>query len=773
MSELRERLASALAERYTIEREIGRGAMATVFLARDPKHDRSVAIKVLRSDFAVQAPERFLREIRLSAHLTHPHILPLYDSGEAEGLLYYVMPFIDGETLRDRLTRVQRLTVEGVLQLGREVADALEHAHRHGVIHRDIKPENILLAEGHAIVADFGVARAIDAAGEVTLTDQGSAVGTPVYMSPEQVAGDSDLDGRTDLYSLGCVLFEALTGQPPFTATTLQSLLLRRLLESAPHLLTLREDAPVALDALIARALARDRAERFASAAEFADALRAVEHNEITPVPGARSPATTTRLPEPVSIAVLPFLNLSSDKENEYFADGMTEELINALVKVPGLRVASRTSAFAFKGKDLGVWDIGQRLKVRHVLEGSVRKAGNRVRITAQLVDAMNDSHLWSDVFDRKMKDVFAIQDEIAHTIAQTLRGQLTTPAPAPATAVERGTSNLEAYDQFLLGRFHTNRRTPQSLHAGADAFRRATELDPGYALAHAGRAECWALLGFDEFSGGVPPREAMPRAKEAALRALQLQPDLAEAHSVLGIVAFIFDWDWATAERELVLAATLKPTAYLALVWYAMLLALFGRDEESMRASVRAQTAEPLLAGAHTMVGRCHYWARRFDEAERVFRVVLEMEPGYVPAYVALGRLYMAIGRQEAALAALERAVELIGRKTPQLTAMIGEVYARMGHVSEALEALEQLRRERSGSHVPVVYDAIIMGGLGQMDDSFKALEQACEERSGWLPVVCRDPAWDPWRVDPRFVALMQRVGFSASYRSTPPSEY
>ena len=759
MSDLRARLQAALGDRYAIVREVGRGGMATVFLARDPKHDRQVAIKVLRPDLTTLGPERFLREIRLCAQLTHPHILPLHDSGETDGLLYYVMPFIEGESLRERLSREQRLPVEAVLTLGREVAEALEHAHRHGIIHRDIKPENILLTEGHAVVADFGVARAISEAAGTTLTEAGSAVGTPVYMSPEQVAGDLDLDGRTDLYSLGCVLFETLTGQPPFTATTLQSLLLRRLLESAPHVLTLRQDAPASLDAVIARVLARDRAERYADAAEFADALRSIERTGSTPLAGAAASVTVSRPAELVSIAVLPFVNLSSDKENEYFSDGMTEELINALVKVPGLRVASRTSAFTFKGKELGVRDIGQRLKVQHVMEGSVRKAGNRVRITAQLVDVADDRHLWSEVFDREMADVFAIQDEIAGTIAQTLRGRLTTPVLVPAP-LQRGTENLEAYNQYLQGRFHANRRTPQSLHAGAEAFRRATELDPGYALAHAGWAECWAILGFDEFGAGIPPLEAMPRAKQAALRALELQPDLAEAHTVLGIIATIFDWDWAAAERELALAASLKPTASLALLWYALLLNILGRNEESLRASVRAQTAEPLLAGAHTVVGRSHYYARRFDEAERAFRAVLEMEPGYVPAYTSLVRLYMTIGRQEDALRALERVVELVGGRTPLLIAFFGGVHARMGRTAEALQALEELRRERHTSYVPIIYDALITGGLGRIDEALGGLEQACEERSGWLPLACRDPVWDPVRGTQRWTAVVRRVG-------------
>ncbi len=416
MSDLAGRLEVALTGRYAIERELGHGGTALVFLGRDPKHERVVAIKVLRPELAVAlGAERFLREIKLTARLNHPHILPLLDSGEAAGFLYYVMPYVEGESLRDRLVREPQLPVEEALIIAREVADALEYAHQQGVVHRDIKPENILISAGHAVVADFGIARAIQAAGAQTVTQTGMLLGTPAYMSPEQAAGESELDGRSDIYSLGCVLYEMWAGAPPFTGLTAQAVIAMRFTHRPPEVSSVRDGVPVWGSRAVARALARDPAERYATAAQLAAAL-------IAPEPG--SPAER-EAPTDKSIAVLPFTNMSSDPEIEYFGDGIAEEIINALAQLPGLRVAGRSSAFSFKGKREDLRVIGDKLSVGTVLEGSVRKAGAQLRITAQLVNVADGYHLWSERFDREPEDVFAIQEEIARTIAERLQVSL------------------------------------------------------------------------------------------------------------------------------------------------------------------------------------------------------------------------------------------------------------------------------------------------------------------------------------------------------------
>ena len=412
------RLRAVLADRYTIGRELGRGGMAIVFLAQDQKHHRQVAIKVLKPELAAAlGRDRFLREIETAAGLNHPHILPLHDSGEADGFLYYVIPYIEGESLRDRLDRERQLPLDDALQIAREIADALSYAHTHNILHRDIKPGNILLSAGHSLVTDFGIARAITAPGGGQLTEVGTLVGTPAYMSPEQVDGSQYIDGRADIYSLGCVLFEMLVGEPPFRGSSLTAVIANRLSSPLPSPRAFRQLVPEAVDAAVRKAMADLPADRFATAAQFAEALD-------TPRPSGPTPVA---VPDR-SIAVLPFKNQSSDPESEYFSDGIAEEIINALAQLPGLQVAARTSSFAFKGKSADIAEVGAKLKVATVLDGSVRKAGNRVRITAQLVNVSDGYHLWSERYDSELDDVFAIQDHIARAIAQRFEVMLASP---------------------------------------------------------------------------------------------------------------------------------------------------------------------------------------------------------------------------------------------------------------------------------------------------------------------------------------------------------
>ena len=418
MPDLLAHLRAVLAGRYTIERELGRGAMGVVLLAQDQKHHRQVAIKVLRPELAAAlGRERFLREIEIAAGLNHPHILPLHDSGDADGCLYYVIPYVEGESLRERLDRERQLPLEDAVQIAREVADALNYAHGHNVLHRDIKPANILLSAGHALVTDFGIARTIAAGHEGQLTEVGSLVGTPAYMSPEQIDGSPHIDGRADIYSLGCVLFEMLVGDRPFRGSTLTAVIANRLNAPAPSPRVLRESVPEAVDAAVRKAIANLPADRFATAAQFAEALGTLRPAESVP----------SAVPDR-SIAVLPFKNQSSDPESEYFSDGIAEEIINALAQLPGLHVAARTSSFAFKGKDADIAEVGAKLKVATVLDGSVRKAGNRVRITAQLVNVSDGYHLWSERYDSELDDVFAIQDHIARAISQRFEVMLAGP---------------------------------------------------------------------------------------------------------------------------------------------------------------------------------------------------------------------------------------------------------------------------------------------------------------------------------------------------------
>lgn len=765
MADVLTRLQLALAHQYTVEHELGRGGMATVYRAQDLKHGRPVALKVLRPELAASlGKERFLREIQIAARLNHPHILPLYDSGDAEGLLYYVMPCVEGESLRDCLDRQGQLPLELALRVANEVADALSYAHGREVVHRDIKPENILLEAGHAVVSDFGIARAVSAAGRENLTQTGIALGTPSYMSPEQAAGDPVVDGRSDIYSLGCVLFEMLAGRPPFTGPTPQAILTRRLTEPVPELRGLREHIPEVLERAVGKALARAPADRFGTAAQLTDALAAcaaaatVEPSAPPISPGALSTRHRTRPRRPArkSIAVLPFVNMSPDRENEYFSDGMTEELITALSKIPGLHVAARTSAFAFKGKDQDVRRIGEQLGVSSVLEGSVRRAGDKLRVAAQLVDTSDGYHLWSETYDREMKDVFAIQDDISRAIVNAL--QLKLAGGKHATLIKRHTENLHAYHLYLQGRHFWNRRTEEWLTKAARCFEHAVGQDPNYALAYAGLADCFAVQAIAEY-GALAPKEAMPKAKAAADKALTIDGLLAEAHTSLAHVEAFYDWQWAEAEKRFQRALALNPNYAIAHHWYAIHLAAMGRLDEALGEEKRAQELDPLSLFINKNLGTILFYARQFDQAVRQYRDTIELDPSFGRTHFFLGLAYEGLGRYDDAIAELKTAMAASGENTVMLAAL-GRTHALAGRRSAALQILDGLNKRASQHYVPAFSVAMLHMGLEDTNRGFEWLEKALEERSSWLTSLKVDPLFDSIRPDSRFAPLLKRVG-------------
>jgi serine/threonine-protein kinase len=753
VADLLDHLQAALEGRYVIVREIGHGGMAVVYLAQDLRHERTVALKVLQPRFSeALGSDRFLREIKVAARLHHPHLLPLYDSGDAKGLLYYVTPYVEGGSLRELLGREGRLRPAKALRLSREIADALHYAHRNQVIHRDIKPENILLEEDHAIVADFGVARAISEAVNAELTQTGVLLGTPAYMSPEQATGEA-LDGRSDVYSLGCVLYEMLVGQAPFTHASPIALLAARVTSAAPTVRSSGVSVPAAVDHLVGRALSQFREHRHQSAGELALALATAEQEIAygTPTPGTTQPVSRV-----AALAVLPFVNMSADPENEFFSDGITEELINALTKVKGLRVTSRTSVFAFKGRDLDVREIGQRLNVSALLEGSVRRAGNRLRVTAQLINAADGYHMWSESYDRQLADVFEVQDELSRSIVNTLRPKLVGEDSGPL--VLPATSNVEAYTTYLKGRFFWNKRTLDGYRRGIELFEEALTKDPDYALAYTGIADCWAMLAFDYF-GGVPPAEGMPRAKAAALRALELDDGLAEARSPLGVVAMLYDWDYVASEQHFRRALQIRPGYFPARLWYSFMLSVTGRHAEAIEMIRRTAELEPLSLIVHQAVARILHYAGRDEEAlEHCYRLI-EMDPSYVTGYETLTRPLLMLGRYDEALQAALEGVERSGRWS-LLLAALAQVYGRMGKRDEALTVLAELEAQARERYVPRYHFALAHYGLRDEAVAMQQFELSVLEHSGVVAWAKVDPLINWLMPNERFRRVLRQVG-------------
>jgi TolB-like protein/Flp pilus assembly protein TadD len=674
-------LETALRERYALEHELGRGGMATVYLARDLKHERLVALKVLRPELAASlGAERFLREIRIAARLQHPHILPIFDSGEAPGSaegpgLWYTMPYVEGPSLRGRLREQSPLPVDEAVRITREVALALDHAHRRGVIHRDIKPENILLSDSQALVADFGIARGGDAAGGgAALTQTGMALGTPLYMSPEQASGDA-ADPRSDLYSLGCTLFELLTGAPPFTGDTPQAVMVKRFTQPAPSVRGARPEVPLELARTVARALERDPADRFASLAEFAAAL------------DARGDGAARAQPERRSIAVLPFVTMSADPETEYFGDAMAEEILNALAKVTALRVASRTSSFAFKGRNEDIAEIARKLRASAVLEGSVRRAGSRIRVTAQLVDAEEGFHLWSERYDRELADVFAIQDEIASRIVGALQVVLT---EQERRAMPVARADVRAYEYYLRGRQLAHQVRRDGYEAALRMYQRAVEIDPGYARAYAGMADCYAWIHmYYEAS------EAMGRrADEASRRALELDPASAEAHASRGF-ALSLEKRYPEARAEFAKAVALAPTLFEAHYLFGRVCWAEGRLEEAARHFHDASQVRPDDFQALGMLSTVYDGLERHEDAVALFRTVVDRVRRHLELYpddaralyhgaIALRRL----GEDEEAKAWADRALAAVGDDASALY-NLGCFHAIGGDIDRAFACL------------------------------------------------------------------------------------
>jgi len=777
-----------LAGRYVIERELGAGGMATVYLAHDVKHDRKVALKVLKPELAaVLGAERFVREITTTANLRHPHILPLYDSGEAGGFLYYVMPFVEGESLRDRLDREQRLPIEDALRIAREVADALGYAHARGVVHRDVKPENILLESGHAVVSDFGIAKAVDVAGGGSLTQSGMAVGTPLYMSPEQAAGDPATDHRTDLYAWGVVVWEALAGAHPFSgATSPRALLAAHMTETPPDVDTLRPEVSPALSTLVRDALEKDPArrpesakvllatlERAATSPEARVALSAGRRRRPGSLvaaatlvvafgavaialfgrPGESTGARTIR-----SIAVLPLDNYSGDPSQDYFAEGMTDELTADLASISQLRVTSRGSAMQFQGKNRPATpEIAKALDVDAVIEGSVTRTGETVRITVQLIDARADKHLWAESFQRSSSDVLALQAELAGAIANEINVQLT---PSEQTRLAAASSvDPDAHDAYLKGRYFFNRPSDENLRKAIEQFEKAIRLSPTFAPAYSGLSDAYLWAGYNE--GFITASAAKPRAREAAVRAVQLDENSAEAHASLATFKLFYEYDWEGSEREFRRAIALNPSYAFAHDQYGMLLAFVGRFDESIAQGQRAIDLDPLSPQVLIDAAMAFIFKRDFAMAHELTRRAGELDPTFFFPVMTDGWIDLEAGNYREAIPKLERAVTMDA--PPFVTAYLAFARGAAGDRAGAMAELETLRELAGDAPVLPFNLALVYLGLGERDRAIDYLEQALEADSQMLGWLGYDAIFDSLRQEPRFVALLRRLRFVA----------
>jgi serine/threonine-protein kinase len=763
--------AGRILQRYRILEPLGAGGAGEVYRARDERLGRDVALKILRLEGRDPAAgERLRREARTLSQLSHPGISTVHDVESADGFDFIVMELVLGETLSARLTRGP-LSGEQARAYGAEIADALGAAHDRGVIHRDLKPGNVMIDErGRLKILDFGLAlyRPSAATGTDTTADalSGALVGTLPYMSPEQLLGRS-LDARADLYSLGVILYEMAAGRRPFVAEPATALINDVL--NTPAAPPARWDLSEDVSRLVLALLEKDPGRRPATAALVAAALRATGGPGAGGAPAvapahAGAPRAPAREGVPAggggartgaiaSVAVLPLVNMTGLPDQEFFADGMTEALIATLAQVRALRVISRTSVMRFKGTTLPLPEIARMLEVDAVVEGAVARSADRVRVTAQLIDARTDLHLWARSYERDASDVLALQSEVARAITEEIRVQVT--QEERDRLVDRRRVDPDAYEEYLRGRFHWNRRNEASARRAIECFERSIAKDPGYAPAHSGIADAYLTLATYDY---LPPMEAFPRAEAAVARALELDDRLAEAYVSLGALRTAAQWDWPGAEAAFRRALALDANHASARHWYADLLSLLGRHDEAIAESRRARELDPLSLIVSSGVGIHLFYARRYEEAAEQQRRTLELDPTFAPALRSLGGAYEELRRYDEAIECYRRAHALFPSEL-SATTLLAHAYAVSGRTEEARRSLEELEAESKRRYVPRYRLAAIHLALGEADMALDLLEQGLRARDRamiWLGVA---PRFDPLRQSPRFRAILEAL--------------
>ena len=742
---------------YRIIEQIGAGGMGVVYRAHDDRLERDVAIKVLPAGALADEAQRrrFHREALALSRLNHPGVATVHEFDREGGADFIVMELVSGETLAARL-KSGALPLEQVTALGLQIAEALEAAHLRGVLHRDLKPANIVLTErGRVKVLDFGLAKLVQAGVDTaatTLPTAGDAVaGTLAYMAPEQLLG-REVEAASDLFSLGVVLYEMATGRPPWRET-LATALVNEIVHTAPPPPTeLRADLPAHLGWIILKALEKSPAQRYRSATELIDDLRAGENAAgATAAPAGRAPAATAGVI--ASLAVLPLRNLSGDPEQAFFAEGMTEALIARLAQIGSLRVISYTSAMAYRDARKSLPQIGRELGVDAVVEGSVLRSGERVRVTAQLVEVASDRPLWSSSFDRPLGDVLDLHSDVSRAVAEELRTRLT-PRERVGLAGARPVVPA-AYEAYLRGRHFWNKRTPEGMARAIASFQESIDADPLYAPAWSGLADCHNLLGMFRWQHSS---EAFARAHAAAARALELDPDLAQGYTSLGCALQYYDWDWPKADEAFRRAIALHPGYATAHQWYADFLTAMGRLDEAFAENRRAIELDPLSPAVGAAIGDTFYYARRYEEAIERYRRILELDPDYRWARLNIGRTLQEMGRADEAVRVLETAHRDFGM-TLDDSPMMAHAWAAAGDRARAEAMLPLITENWRQGRVSPYSVANIHVALGDPDQAFAWLERAFQDRDRMMANLRVHPRLDPLRGDPRFADLLARM--------------
>jgi eukaryotic-like serine/threonine-protein kinase len=746
--------------RYELLAPIGAGGMGQVFRARDARLDRLVAVKVLAHELALDAEmrQRFERETRAVAALSHPNILAIHDVGDEQGILYAVMELLEGETLKQRL-RKGTLPVTAVHQIALQIAGGLAAAHGRGVVHRDLKPENVFLeARGTVKILDFGLARMHQADRSTDddtrgrhQTRPGIILGTTLYMSPEQARGVAT-DHRTDIFSFGVVLHEMLWGTLPFTGATTADIVSAILREDVPAR-THADGMGASLDAILRRCLQKHPEDRFQTSSDLVLALEGAQPDAITGHVSVEPIAPA--LPDPRrSVAVLPLVDMSPAHDLEYLCDGIAEEIISALMKVPGLRVAARTSAFRFKGAAEDIRAVGHALNAGAVLEGSVRMAGNRLRIITQLINVEDGYQLWSERFDRTLDDVFAVQDEVARAVADALR--LTLTSGMSRNLLAGRPEDPEAYTLYLKGRHFWSKRTEEGLRKSLTCFQSAIDRDPLFGRAHAGLAESYVTLGL---YGVVDPNEVMPRARAEAQSAIDIFGPSASAYATLGCVQGMYDWAWDEAEGSFRKAIDAGPDAPSAHHWYAINhLVPRGRFEEAEAELRYALAADPLSPPISATFGLRSYFAHRYEAAIEELSGTLAFEGTFATAHLFLGLTLAEMGRFDAALEQIDRAIQLT-QGSPEMRAARGYVAARAGMTTRAQDVLDALEAAAAERYVSPSLFAQVYSGLGDRPAALDWLEKARDIRAADLAWIAVRPVFDQLHDEPRFQAIRRSM--------------